>query len=291
MSNSTNEVNLYKASLDLVASLFWLLLKILVPKLMLIIGLGMLFVTIIASFVGFQIYQTEQEAKKTIANASYFTGGKGIEQKFIVAGEKAYGLPLISDKLNENEKTLLTAIRVAEWETRNESNLDGDRDSCGAYQQRLSELVGDTYLSNKTKEVIGSDTYNSVFTQDRVEFLMRNKDSQLRNKDQPLLYEQAIESDKVLTSDYAEGHLFTGTHKGIDLAYPTGSAVPSIDYGIVTYSGFDNEGGGNVVVVKHEKLYSLYAHLDKQLVKVGDEVIGGQIIATSGNTGMSTGSH
>ncbi|MGL6342929.1 MAG: M23 family metallopeptidase [Waterburya sp.] len=277
--SSETEINVYKASLDLVASLFWLLLKILVPKLMLVIGLGMLFITIIASFIGFQAYKKEQDAKETIANASYFSGGKGIEQKFIVASGKTYGLPLIQDKLNENEKTLLTAIRVAEWETRNESNLDGDRDSCGAYQQRLSELAGNTYLAKKVKEVIGNDVYNSVFTQDRVEFLMRNKDSQLRNK------------SITLTFDYGVAHPFTGTHKGLDFGYFTGETVPSIDTGKVVFVGVDVGGGGNVVIVKHEKLYSLYAHLDKQLVKVDDEVIGGQVIGLSGNTGSSSAPH
>ena len=80
-------------------------------------------------------------------------------------------------------------------------------------------------------------------------------------------------------------------HNGIDLAVPVGTAIKAPMDGTVSLvnSGGD---GGNQVVIKHSNGYSTgYAHLSKQLVKKGDKVKRGNVIALSGNTGKSTGPH
>lgn len=53
-----------------------------------------------------------------------------------------------------------------------------------------------------------------------------------------------------------------------------------------------NEGNGNGVIIKHnDGSYTLYAHLSEPLVTVGQSVMQGQKIGTSGSTGYSTGPH
>ncbi len=80
-------------------------------------------------------------------------------------------------------------------------------------------------------------------------------------------------------------------HEGIDIGTPVGTPVHVTGDGVVTYAG--RRGGyGNVVEVDNGFGYeTLYAHLSKFLVKEGEKVKRGQVIALSGDTGLSTGPH
>lgn len=80
-------------------------------------------------------------------------------------------------------------------------------------------------------------------------------------------------------------------HNGVDFAVSRGTNVLASgdgEVGIAKYSG----SAGNFVAIRHGRQYtSRYMHLDKILVKPGQHVKKGQIIARSGNTGRSTGPH
>lgn len=80
-------------------------------------------------------------------------------------------------------------------------------------------------------------------------------------------------------------------HTGIDYAVPIGTPVVAAQHGKVVFVG--RQGGyGNLVVIKHNDTYrTVYAHLDRFKVNNGDWVEQGQVIALSGNTGLSTGPH
>jgi murein DD-endopeptidase MepM/ murein hydrolase activator NlpD len=80
-------------------------------------------------------------------------------------------------------------------------------------------------------------------------------------------------------------------HTGVDIVAPIGTKVMVAAGGVVSYSGTMPEYG-NVVDVDHDNgLTSRYAHLSRRLVKVGDVVMKGQLIALVGNTGRTTGPH
>lgn len=87
---------------------------------------------------------------------------------------------------------------------------------------------------------------------------------------------------------------FTGKrdwHSGVDLAGKEGSDIISVAAGVVTWSG-DRYGYGNLVEIDHGNgLKTRYAHAKKTLVKVGEIVEKGQVIALMGSTGRSTGPH
>jgi murein DD-endopeptidase MepM/ murein hydrolase activator NlpD len=81
-------------------------------------------------------------------------------------------------------------------------------------------------------------------------------------------------------------------HAGIDIAAPTGTDVFAFMGGKVTFSGWDDGGYGNLVIIDHGNgLQSYYAHNSKLLVKKGQSVSEGTLIADVGSTGNSTGPH
>jgi murein DD-endopeptidase MepM/ murein hydrolase activator NlpD len=80
-------------------------------------------------------------------------------------------------------------------------------------------------------------------------------------------------------------------HTGVDYAAPTGTSVRTVGDGVVSFAG--SQGGyGNVVEVKHQGGKStLFAHLSRIGVKVGQKVEQGDVVGAVGTTGYSTGPH
>jgi LysM repeat protein len=73
---------------------------------------------------------------------------------------------------------------------------------------------------------------------------------------------------------------------GIDLAVPEGTPVTAAEDGVVSYAGNGFAGQGNLVLIRHSNDYStVYAHAKELLVKRGDQIKRGQVIAHSGQTG------
>jgi murein DD-endopeptidase MepM/ murein hydrolase activator NlpD len=88
--------------------------------------------------------------------------------------------------------------------------------------------------------------------------------------------------------DYSPG----ANHRGIDIDGNTGDATYAADNGVVVYSGWNNWGYGNVVVINHGNGWqTLYAHLSAYNVGCGQSVYQGTVIGAIGSTGNSSGSH
>lgn len=80
-------------------------------------------------------------------------------------------------------------------------------------------------------------------------------------------------------------------HKGIDIANRSGTPIFAPADGVVAYRGWRN-GFGQFLTIDHGYGYKTrYGHLKRTLVKVGERVRRGQILAHMGNTGLSTGPH
>ncbi len=81
------------------------------------------------------------------------------------------------------------------------------------------------------------------------------------------------------------------THHGVDLKAAMNTPVYAPYAGVVTYSGWMN-GYGKIIIIDHGGGYTTrYAHLNRWLVGKGTKVKKGQLIAKTGNTGLSTGPH
>jgi murein DD-endopeptidase MepM/ murein hydrolase activator NlpD len=73
---------------------------------------------------------------------------------------------------------------------------------------------------------------------------------------------------------------------GINLAVPEGTPVKAAEDGVVAYAGNELKGYGNLVLVRHPNGYvTAYAHAKELLVKRGDQIKRGDVIAKSGQSG------
>jgi murein DD-endopeptidase MepM/ murein hydrolase activator NlpD len=90
------------------------------------------------------------------------------------------------------------------------------------------------------------------------------------------------------------GHIIVGfgrkpngvENDGINLAVPEGTPIKAADDGVVAYAGNELKGYGNLVLIRHANGFvSAYANASELLVKRGDSVKRGQVIAHAGQTG------
>ena len=81
-----------------------------------------------------------------------------------------------------------------------------------------------------------------------------------------------------------------GYHTGVDYAVPVGTDVHAVADGKVTSANW-GQAYGTQLVTSVNGGWFIYAHLSATLVKPGDVVTAGQVIAKSGNSGNSSGPH
>jgi murein DD-endopeptidase MepM/ murein hydrolase activator NlpD len=80
-------------------------------------------------------------------------------------------------------------------------------------------------------------------------------------------------------------------HAGVDIPAPRGTGVVAAAPGRVAFAGWLAGGWGLLVVIAHGDARTLYAHLSRIEVQVGEEVQAGWQIGRVGATGDATGPH
>ena len=80
-------------------------------------------------------------------------------------------------------------------------------------------------------------------------------------------------------------------HAGIDIAAARGTAVLAPAAGTVTFTGAHPEYGLAVIIDHGQEISTIYAHLSRVRVAVGQQVVRGAEVAQTGNTGRSSGPH
>jgi murein DD-endopeptidase MepM/ murein hydrolase activator NlpD len=94
----------------------------------------------------------------------------------------------------------------------------------------------------------------------------------------------------------ARGQVITGFAKnedgkrndGIDISMPTGTPIKAAENGVVIYSGDGLKEYGKTVLIRHDDgLVTVYAHANELHVKRGDKIARGQVIASSGMSGVA----
>lgn len=87
-------------------------------------------------------------------------------------------------------------------------------------------------------------------------------------------------------------YLPQANHPAIDIAAGMGTAIYATDSGVVVYSGWNDWGYGNLLIIDHGNGWqSIYGHLSQINVGCGEGVTQGQVVALAGSTGNSTGPH
>jgi Membrane proteins related to metalloendopeptidases len=102
--------------------------------------------------------------------------------------------------------------------------------------------------------------------------------------------------DAIITGVYGSQRILNGIpkwpHYGLDFAQKKGTPVKAMNNGIVTLSENDLYYTGGTIIFDHgHGVSTLYMHMDKIFVKVGDHVKKGDIVGTVGATGRATGPH
>ena len=102
-------------------------------------------------------------------------------------------------------------------------------------------------------------------------------------------------AEGMVTSSYGvrENPVLTKTelHNGIDIGVGIGTEVAAVRSGVVTEIRTSTTFGRVLEYETKDGYKVMYAHLSEILVKKGDKVKQGQIVAKSGNSGLSTGPH
>ena len=102
--------------------------------------------------------------------------------------------------------------------------------------------------------------------------------------------------DGIITGVYGSQRILNGKprwpHYGIDIAAKQGTKIRSSGTGIVTMAEDDLYYTGGTIIMDHgHGISTIYSHLEKVMVRVGDKINQGDIIGTVGSTGRSTGPH
>lgn len=108
-------------------------------------------------------------------------------------------------------------------------------------------------------------------------------------------YKATLQTKYKLTSDFGKRPSpkvgATTFHKGMDFATPIGTELKSPVDGVVIASKRSGKSGNYVIVQDAQGHKYSISHCSDLLVKAGDKVTNGMVIAKSGNTGVSTGPH
>ncbi len=132
------------------------------------------------------------------------------------------------------------------------------------------------------------------FTQDSVRSFFDEKGNSLRKAflKAPLRFSRI--SSGYSHSRYHPVLKIRRPHHGVDYAAATGTPVHTVGDGVVTGTGYQKNGGGNYVKIKHNSVYSTtYMHLSKfgKGIRRGRYVKQGDVIGYVGSTGLATGPH
>lgn len=189
-------------------------------------------------------------------------------------------LSYYSQEFLEWEKTI-SALKKAESEFRRLFSLGS--------KEKVLENVGTSDSGSIDIESLKREIAKTI------ENVSEIKDYLRLQKDLYLATPKGLPVDGDITSYYGRReHPKTGEkdfHAGFDISASPGNPVRATADGIVSFSGWGG-GSGNLIVLEHGFGFStFYAHNKMNIVKVGQKVRRGDVIAYVGSTGNSTGPH
>ena len=140
----------------------------------------------------------------------------------------------------------------------------------------------------------GKDYYAIPFTQDSVKEFFDEEGNSLRKAFLKAPLDFFRITSRFTNSRYHPVLKRYRAHHGVDYAAPTGTPVHSVGDGVVIKKGYQKNGGGNYVKIKHNSVYTTtYMHLSKfaKGIAEGKRVKQGETIGYVGATGLATGPH
>jgi len=204
--------------------------------------------------------------------------------------------------------------RISEEQTKEELEkeqaiLRGQQESILSTQKSQTTLLNQTQSEQSKYEQLLKE---KEAQRKQFETLVRDIESQIKRLIDPGSYPSAQNGILVWPADTIRiTQLFGGTefaknnpgiygrpyHPGVDFGMPIGTKIKSVASGVVRdFDNTDNYPGcyawGMWLLIDHDNgLSSLYAHLSSIIVTKGQRVTAGEVVALSGNSGISTGPH
>jgi murein DD-endopeptidase MepM/ murein hydrolase activator NlpD len=207
---------------------------------------------------GSNIYIDKKKVK--VSEDGFFAFGIGKDRKFDIT---------ITKNINGNNKKIIKKIQKRKY---NIQRIDGlPEKKVTPPEEFYARIKKDNQLIGKAREV----------------------DSNL-----PFFKEKFIVpvDNAVITGVYGSQRILNGIpkwpHYGLDFAKKKGAPVKAMNNGIVTLSESDLYYTGGTIIFDHgHGVSTLYMHMDKIFVKVGDHIKKGDVVGTVGATGRATGPH
>lgn len=209
----------------------------------------------------------------------------------VLQGQLLYQVLAGKSLKQENERLKRYNVRVVE--------LEKELKEYKGFVQKVAELAG-IKLDGK---VVAQLPYNPV----KIESVVKEETSQTLGKEEERLSmkdsvtEQTDSSTHMLTGAPIEGWTtrgfsrnmlnFGGEHPGVDIAAKIGTKVKATANGKVSLVTWDDVYGNLVAIDHGNGFVSYYGHNSQILVKAGDAVRQGDVIALSGNSGRSSAPH
>ena len=238
---------------------------------------------------------SQEQMKELIDRLVVKYSGKNIYiQKVFPLGRNGSGFSYTPDEMNAmidaynadiqqycESKQNVYFIDTTEGYVTSDGYLQDDKTSDGVH---LTDY--NTWVENIAEAVIGNNSDDSDDSDD-------SEDNSDDNTGEDILYWPTTST--TITSNFGYRNSPTAgassNHKGIDIGVPSGSEVYAMEAGQVTMAGW-SDSGGYMVTIDHGNGYvSKYLHNNEVTVSAGDTVEKGQVVAISGNTGISTGPH
>lgn len=215
----------------------------------------------------------------------------GIEDDKLKVGQSLKVVP--NKKLYRVIKNEKTAKVEPEAETKVVvSHKVQNGESLSTIAKKYNTTIGDIVNENKmTNTVLMTDQVIKVPTNKKKNFKITTVSSKSNNG----LYAWNPPTKGWISSNYGwRTHPVSNArkfHAGVDIAAPKGAGIHAVASGRVIYVG-SRGGYGKLVIIAHEKgISTRYAHCSQILVKNGQMVKEGQLIAKVGATGVATGNH
>lgn len=194
--------------------------------------------------------------------------------------------------LEQRDKSIYKIIFEAEPYTQAEDTLSSSFETYERLMGMTNKEMGDEFMGR-----VGQ-LYQVIYNLDSKNEQMQNyfaDNRELLNKI-PSIQPVYNPNLKLLATSFGDRiHPFYKSmshHAGVDYAVPAGTAVFATADGEVSQIQTRGNASGLSLEINHDNNYkTTYAHLDKVLVKVGNRVNRGDIIAISGNSGLSYAPH